>query len=39
MAQIHAVVTLAEDKAERSVLDVSALCTRKDHPVYAGEKA
>lgn len=39
MAQIHAVVTLAEDKAEQSALVVPALCTGKDLPVYAGEKA
>jgi hypothetical protein len=33
------VVTLAEDKAEQSALDVSAWCTRKDLPVYAREKS
>ena len=38
VAQLCAVVTLAEHKAEQSALDVPALCTGKGVPVYAGEK-
>jgi hypothetical protein len=37
VAQLNAVVTLALDVAEQSALDVSALCTRKDLPVCAGD--
>jgi len=39
MAQLHAFVTLEEDKAEQSALDVPAWCTGKDLPVFAREKA
>jgi len=39
VAQLHAVVTLAEDEAEQSALDVPAWCTGKDLSAYAREKA
>lgn len=39
VAQLHAVVTLAEDKAEQAALDVPAWCTGIDLPAYAREKA
>ena len=38
VAQLHAFITLAQDKAEWSASDLSALCTGKDLPLFAGEK-